>query len=181
MLTRIEDIKKMLFHPIEWHFAPSVSKSTTDESTRGHGSCTASKATVSLACIRHRLLFSLSSYISGPITTFPRSISILTSNFPGLDLRRLQKLSSHSPKILPEHSRHPLRLLHRPRRHHRQRSKAEIRHSVPQHVCRTLQPVHHCPKELGCDLWTNAGGLQQRHSGCSSCGQRRSEQRAEGD
>ena len=93
MLTRIEDIKKMLFHPIEWHFAPSVSKSTTDETTRGHGSCTASKATVSVAFMRHRLLFSLSSYILGPISISPGSISILTSNFPRVG-------SQASPKTL---------------------------------------------------------------------------------
>ena len=48
-LTGIEDFIKMPFHPIEWHFAPSVSKLTGDESVHGHGSCTASKALVSLA------------------------------------------------------------------------------------------------------------------------------------
>jgi len=35
----------MPYQPIEWHYAPSVSKIQTDDSVTGHGSCVASKAT----------------------------------------------------------------------------------------------------------------------------------------
>ena len=60
MLTGIEDFDKMVFHPIEWYFAPSVSKLTSDESTGGHGSCTASKALVSVVFEWYRLLVRVS-------------------------------------------------------------------------------------------------------------------------
>ena len=62
-LTGIEDFARMPFHPIEWFFAPSVSKLTSDESVRGHGSCTASKALVSFTFAWHCPLFRASLYI----------------------------------------------------------------------------------------------------------------------
>ena len=158
----------MLFHPIEWHFAPSVSKLTSDESTRGHGSCTASKATVSVAFAWCHLLLRVSLRCSS--SSFPPCPirALLTSTLSGLDLWRVQKLAPHSTQIGAQYSRHTLLLLHRPRRHHCQREEAEIRHLVSPRVCRSLQPVHRCPKELGCYQGIDPGGLRQRRPGCSA-------------
>ena len=135
MLTIIEDFARMPFHPIEWYFAPSVSKLTSDESTRGHGSCIASKAAVSPAFERCQLLFCVSFYTSQLNNQAPCYTSkALTLILPGLVLGRLQKLAPHCHEILSHNSRHPLLLRQRPRRHHFQRTEAQIRHFVSTHV-----------------------------------------------
>ena len=92
LLSDIKDFTKMPFQPIEWHFAPSVSKLTGDESAGGHGSCTASKATVSVK-------FSLCGIVYRFVLWFQSSgssINPLRSHFKGakFNLPRVGPLAS---------------------------------------------------------------------------------------
>ena len=72
----------------------------------------ASKATVGVRFSWYHLLLPVSFYIR-----LVNQSQTLTSILLGLDFRRLDKLPPDNYKILPKHSRHPLPLLRRPRRH----------------------------------------------------------------